>query len=160
MGRFSLYIHIPYCQAKCPYCDFNSYAAERWPEDGYVVALCAELAHYAEQLPWSGGAVSTIFFGGGTPSLFAPASIARVLDCVATLWTVAADVETTLEANPGTITLDKLTGLRAAGINRMSFGVQSFAPHHLRTLGRIHSAEDAKAAVILARQAGFGSINL
>ena len=83
MAGFALYIHIPYCQAKCPYCDFNSYAVERWPEARYVEALCAELAHYAPRVCWSGGDIDTIFFGGGTPSLFAPASIERVLAAAA-----------------------------------------------------------------------------
>lgn len=160
MRSFSLYVHIPYCQAKCPYCDFNSHAAQRWPEAAYVDALCTELQHYAALAPWSGGTIGTIFFGGGTPSLFAAASIERVLTTVAALWTVAADVETTLEANPGTISLDKLQGFRAAGVNRVSFGVQSFAPHHLRTLGRIHGADEARAAVSLARAAGFENVSI
>ena len=157
---FSLYIHIPYCQAKCPYCDFNSYAAQRWPEDDYVAALRRELGHYAEHAPWRGGEIGTIFFGGGTPSLFAPQSIEAVLAEVARLWRLAADVETTLEANPGTINLERLRGFRAAGINRMSFGVQSFAAHHLRTLGRIHSADEAGAAIELAGAAQFDNVSL
>jgi len=157
---FSVYVHIPYCQAKCPYCDFNSYAAARWPEARYVSALSAELQHYAACAPWCGAEIATIFFGGGTPSLFAPASIRRVLDALRGLWPVAAEAEVTLEANPGTVTLDTLRGFRAAGVNRVSFGVQSFAPHHLRTLGRIHSAEDARAAVALARRAGFANVSI
>ncbi|HXQ22418.1 MAG TPA: radical SAM family heme chaperone HemW [Candidatus Acidoferrales bacterium] len=158
--RFGLYVHIPYCQAKCPYCDFNSYAAARWPERRYVDALCAELRHYAALSPWRGGEIQTIFFGGGTPSLFAAESIGQVLDEASRLWPVAPDVETTLEANPGTISLDKLSGFCAAGINRMSFGVQSFAPHHLRTLGRIHGPDEAAAAVRLARQAGLTNVSI
>ena len=160
MGAFSIYIHIPYCQAKCPYCDFNSYAAERWPEARYVAALCAELDHYAEHAPWAGGDVQTVFFGGGTPSLFAPASIERVLATVARLWKVAAAAEITLEANPGTVSVESLGGFRAAGINRLSFGVQSFQPHHLRVLGRIHSGGDAVNAVGWARDAGFDNVNV
>ena len=160
MGRFSLYVHIPYCQAKCPYCDFNSYAAERWPEARYVDALCAEAEHYAQRAPWSGGTIHSVFFGGGTPSLFAPASIERVLATGASLWTIAADAEITLEANPGTVSLDALRGFRAAGINRISFGVQSFWPHHLQVLGRIHSADEAVAAVGWARAAGFDNVNI
>ncbi len=159
MPRFSLYMHIPYCQAKCPYCDFNSFAAPRWPEARYVGALLAELEHYAAQPEWR-GTIHTIFFGGGTPSLFSAESIANILSRARTLWTLAADVETTLEANPGTISMEKLAGYRAAGVNRMSFGVQSFAPHHLRTLGRIHSAEEAKAAVAMARAVGFTNVSL
>ena len=160
MRAFSLYVHIPYCQAKCPYCDFNSYAAERWPEARYVEALCAELHHYAQRTPWTGGEIGTVFFGGGTPSLFAPPSIERILATAASLWRVRSDAEITLEANPGTVSADSLRGFRAAGINRLSFGVQSFQPHHLRVLGRIHSAGDAIAAVGWAREAGFDNLNV
>ncbi len=160
MGGFSLYVHIPYCRAKCPYCDFNSYAAERWPEARYAAALCSELRHYAQHEPWRGGEIQTIFFGGGTPSLFAPASIERVLQTAADLWGIASDAEMTLEANPGTVSRATLHGFRAAGINRMSFGVQSFWPHHLQVLGRIHSADDAVAAVGWARAAGFDNVNV
>lgn len=184
MSAFSLYLHIPYCQAKCPYCDFNSYAAQRWPEEAYTAALITELEHYAAQPAWRGD-VRTIFFGGGTPSLFAPESIARILDAVSRLWpvesrvesqqlrvtegdsaldsrlsTVDLPIEVTLEANPGAISLGKLVGFRAGGINRMSFGVQSFMPHHLQTLGRIHGRDEAIAAVELARRAGFTSVSI
>lgn len=160
MITFSLYVHIPYCQAKCPYCDFNSYAAQHWPEARYVGALCTEMEAYARRDPWRGGQVRTIFFGGGTPSLFAPESIAAVLRTALRLWPSPPDAEITLEANPGTVTAEKLSGLRAAGVNRLSFGVQSFHPHHLRTLGRIHSATDARSAVHLARQAGFSNVGI
>jgi putative oxygen-independent coproporphyrinogen III oxidase len=159
MRRFSLYIHIPYCHSKCPYCDFNSYAATQWPEAQYTAALIAELQHYAAQPAWQ-GAIQTIFFGGGTPSLFAPESIAKVLEAVQRLWALNSSVEITLEANPGTVTREKLLGFRAAGVNRISFGVQSFHPHHLARLGRIHSAEEATAAIELARGAGFDNLNL
>jgi len=166
MRSGSLYIHIPYCQAKCPYCDFNSYAAVRWPEEAYVAALCAELRHYAQEAPWASIELRTIFFGGGTPSLFSAASIERILTAVHRLWpqpmigAEGAACEITVEANPGTVTLEKLTEFRAAGVNRMSFGVQSFAPHHLRTLGRIHGADESVAAVRAARQAGFGNVSI
>jgi oxygen-independent coproporphyrinogen-3 oxidase len=160
MNRFSLYIHIPYCQAKCPYCDFNSYAAERWPEEQYVGALCTEMRYYVRRAPWNGGAIGTTFFGGGTPSLFSPSSIAKILEAVSSLWAVADDAEVTIEANPGTVSVETLAGFRAAGVNRLSFGVQSFAPHHLRTLGRIHGSEEAAAAVPLARQAGFANVGV
>lgn len=164
MPPFSLYIHIPYCQAKCPYCDFNSYAAQRWPEEEYVAALCAELAHYARQSPWAGRTMGTIFFGGGTPSLFAPHSIGAILDSVRSLWPALpahrTGLEVTLEANPGTVSLEKLMGFRTAGVNRMSFGIQSFHVHHLQRLGRIHSAAEAVQAVRLARQAGFTNVSI
>ncbi|MFQ5666378.1 MAG: radical SAM family heme chaperone HemW [Candidatus Binatia bacterium] len=160
MGTFGLYIHIPYCRAKCPYCDFNSYAAQRWPEQAYVAALCDELSHYAALAKWRGGRVSTVFFGGGTPSLFSARSIRRILTRVSELWELSPLAETTLEANPGTVSLGKLSALRAAGVNRVSFGIQSFTPRHLRTLGRIHSGEDAVAAVQLARAAGFADVSI
>jgi len=189
--QFSLYVHIPYCASKCPYCDFNSYAAARWPESEYVAALVGELAHAAGHEPWRNGRVATIFFGGGTPSLFTPESIAEVLAAVRRQWpvtksrvesselrvdsgtvesysltlasrlsTVNSEIETTLEANPGTVTRDTLRAFRAAGINRVSFGVQSFTPRHLTRLGRVHDADEAVAAVRLARQAGFDNVNL
>jgi oxygen-independent coproporphyrinogen-3 oxidase len=159
---FALYVHIPYCQAKCPYCDFNSYAAPGWPEDQYVAALCGELRHYAQGVPWSGNKVATVFFGGGTPSLFAPDSIEGILAGIFDLWQVeqGSPLEVTLEANPGTVTLEKLRAFRAAGVNRLSFGVQSFQPHHLRRLGRIHDVETAVASVALARRAGFENVGI
>ena len=160
MAELSLYVHIPYCQSKCPYCDFNSYAARHWPEARYVSALCKEMEAYGRQAPWRGGQLRTVFFGGGTPSLFAPASIATVLRTALRLWPALPAAEVTLEANPGTVTADKLDAFRAAGVNRMSFGVQSFHPHHLRALGRIHSAAEAETAVRQARQAGFSNISI
>jgi len=157
---FSLYVHIPYCQAKCPYCDFNSYAAAVWPEDEYVAALGAELAHAAALPAWKGGEIRTIFFGGGTPSLFAAGSIDAILESAARHWPIAGDVEITVEANPGTIDRARLRGFRSAGVNRLSFGVQSFHAHHLATLGRIHSADEARQAIATAREAGFDNVNL
>jgi putative oxygen-independent coproporphyrinogen III oxidase len=160
MPRFSVYIHIPYCLAKCPYCDFNSHAGQRWPEGRYVGALVAEMRQYSRQRPWADAEVGTIFFGGGTPSLFSPDSIGAVLDGLRRCWPVCADAEITLEANPGSIVLAKLQGFRVAGINRMSFGVQSFSVPHLKRLGRIHGPEEAIAAVSLARSAGFDNVSL
>ncbi len=160
MRPFSLYVHIPYCQAKCPYCDFNSYAAQQWPEERYVNALCTELRAYAHERDWEGRRLQTIFFGGGTPSLFAPSSIGAILDTACALWSADAAVEVTLEANPGTIDLERLRAFRRAGINRMSFGVQSFHAHHLQTLGRIHGPAEAVAAVQRAYAAGFNNVNL
>ena len=160
MSAFCLYVHIPYCQAKCLYCDFNSYAAEHWPEARYVAALCAELRHYAHAAPWRGGELRTIFFGGGTPSLFTPRSIGAVLDTAQRLWPCDPDAEITLEANPGTVGVDKLRDFRVAGVNRVSFGVQSFHAHHLHRLGRIHSVDEALAIVDTARQAGLDNIGI
>jgi oxygen-independent coproporphyrinogen-3 oxidase len=159
-GRFSLYVHIPYCQAKCPYCDFNSYAVERWPEEPYADALIAELDAYLAVPPWRGATIATIFFGGGTPSLFRPATIGRLLDAFAARAPLADDVEITLEANPGTVERTRLEGFRGAGVNRLSFGIQSFQPDLLRTLGRIHSADDARAAIAAARAARFDNLSL
>ena len=157
---FSLYLHIPYCDSKCPYCDFNSYAVRQWPERAYADALIAEMTAAAAQPAWAGHSVQTIFFGGGTPSLFAPATIAELLAAARRLWPVADAAETTLEANPGTVDEAKLHGLRTAGINRISFGVQSFHDQHLKTLGRIHNAAAAVAAIEAARAAGFDNLNL
>ena len=156
---FSLYVHIPYCRKKCPYCDFNSYEGTFWPEHRYTEALLREISHAGAMDPWAGKAIATIFFGGGTPSLFAPTSIARVLAGVSDWFPLAPDVEITLEANPGTVGFDALQELRSVGINRVSFGIQSFQALHLATLGRIHNAETARNVVQLARRAGFHSIN-
>lgn len=161
MPAFGLYVHIPYCDSKCPYCDFNSYAVKRWPERDYAAALAAELRAASQDPAWAGGVVRTVFFGGGTPSLFAPETIAGLLATIRELWPATpADIEITLEANPGTVDGDKLRGFRSAGVNRVSFGVQSFHPTHLARLGRIHSAGAAIAALGMAREAGFGNLNL
>ena len=157
---FSLYIHIPYCLIKCPYCDFNAYGARTWPEERYVDALCAELRHYVSQAPWQGQRVETIYFGGGTPSLFAPATVERFLKLLASLCPLALDLEVTLEADPASVTPEKLSGFHTVGINRLSFGVQSFQPSLLKTLGRLHSAEDGVRAIASAREGGFTNLSL
>ena len=100
---FSLYVHIPYCLVKCPYCDFNVYAAKRWPEEQYVNALCAEFRYYVTQPPWRGHGIETIYFGGGTPSLFAPTSIERFLRCVTDCCPLVAGAEISLEADPASV---------------------------------------------------------
>jgi oxygen-independent coproporphyrinogen-3 oxidase len=156
---FSLYVHIPYCQRRCPYCDFNAYAPGAWPEDRYTDALLTEVREASEAPSWSGQEIGTIFFGGGTPSLFSPASVGRILAQTAACFPIVTDAEVTLEANPGTVTLDALRGFRAAGVNRLSFGIQSLNDRHLVTLGRIHDGAAARAAVSLAREAGFDAIN-
>lgn len=158
--NFSLYVHIPWCQSKCPYCDFNSHAAASWPENDYTRALIAEMTRRAEEPVWARGRVKTIFFGGGTPSLFAPASIEAVIAAADRVFGIDADAEITLEANPGTVTPAKLAGMRAAGVNRISFGAQSFNPATLKFLGRIHSADDTRDAVRAAHRAGFSRLNL
>jgi oxygen-independent coproporphyrinogen-3 oxidase len=157
---FSLYVHIPWCQSKCPYCDFNSHAASSWPEADYTRALISELEHRVGTEPYSGERLKTIFFGGGTPSLFDPKSIGEIIDAANRLCGIEADAEITLEANPGTVDAAKLSGMRAAGVNRISFGAQSFNPATLKFLGRIHSADETRAAATMAHRAGFERLNL
>jgi len=157
---FSLYIHIPWCHSKCPYCDFNSHAAAVWPEDEYVRALIAEMERRAAEPTWHGNPLRTIFFGGGTPSLFDPRSIGRILDSAQRRFGFEPDIEITLEGNPGTVDFSKLAGMRAAGVNRISFGAQSFNPVILKFLGRIHSADQTREAARDARRAGFERLNL
>ncbi|HJU09578.1 MAG TPA: radical SAM family heme chaperone HemW, partial [Candidatus Binataceae bacterium] len=157
---FSLYIHIPYCHSKCPYCDFNSYAALAWPEAEYTSALVTEMAYRAASSPWTAQHIKTIFFGGGTPSLFAPDSISSLIDAADRLFGIEPDAEITLEANPGTVNEAKLAGFKAAGVNRLSFGAQSFDPAILNVLGRIHSSAETRAAVEMAHRASFDHLNL
>jgi putative oxygen-independent coproporphyrinogen III oxidase len=159
-NAFSLYLHIPYCQSKCPYCDFNSHVVASWPEDDYVRALTAEMERRAHEAPWAGRRLKTIFFGGGTPSLFRPESIAAVLAAADRNFGLQSGAEVTLEANPGTVDAAKLGGMRAAGINRISFGAQSFNETRLKFLGRIHGAAETREAVRLAHRAGFERLNL
>jgi oxygen-independent coproporphyrinogen-3 oxidase len=150
-----LYVHIPYCRVKCPYCDFNVYGGTTWPEERYVGALVLELRHAAHTEPWNDATIETIFFGGGTPSLFAPSSIGRVISAARDWFPVNPDVEISLEANPGTIDRDGLERLRLLGVNRLSIGIQSFRDPELTTLGRDHTADAAPAAVELARAVGI-----
>ena len=157
---FSLYIHIPYCQSKCPYCDFNSYAASSWPEADYTEALIAEMRNRATTSPWAGRRIKTIFFGGGTPSLFAPDSISSMIESADRLFGIEDGAEITLEANPGTVNRSNLLGFRAAGVNRLSFGAQSFDSATLSFLGRIHGPDETRAAARLAHRAGFERFNL
>ncbi len=157
---FSLYIHIPWCQSKCPYCDFNSYAAAAWPEAEYTRAIVAEMRSRAADAPFHGAPLRTIFFGGGTPSLFAPDSIAAIIDAAAATFGIEPGAEITLEANPGTVDAAKLAGMRTAGVNRLSMGAQSFDDEVLKFLGRIHRADDTRAAARAARRAGFERMNL
>lgn len=155
----SLYIHIPWCVKKCPYCDFNSHRAQgALPIDEYVGALLADLALDAPLA--RGRRIESVFFGGGTPSLFPPEAIARILDGAAALVPFAPDVEITLEANPGTIEHGRFDGYREAGVNRVSFGVQSFDDVTLRRIGRIHDGNEARRAVSEARMAGIHDFNI
>ena len=156
---FSLYIHIPYCISKCPYCDFNSHVVTEIPEVNYTDALLRELEHYGNLDEWRGRIVQSIFFGGGTPSTFQPASIGKLLAWVAATFPINLDCEITLEANPGTVDSEKFFGYRDAGVNRISVGVQSFQPKLLKFLGRIHGAEEARQALKIVRQAGFDNFS-
>ncbi len=154
----SLYIHIPWCVRKCPYCDFNSHEArDALPEQEYVAALIHDL-ELALPLIW-GRKVYTVFIGGGTPSLFSGASIEQILRSVHMLLPLAFDAEITLEANPGTVEAERFRHYRDAGVNRLSMGIQSFNDTHLQALGRIHSADEAKHAIDIA-QRHFDNINL
>ncbi len=156
----ALYIHVPWCVRKCPYCDFNSHEAKgAIPEREYVDALIADLEHDLPRV-W-GRKLKSIFIGGGTPSLFAPESIDRLLSALrARLPFVSPDIEVTLEANPGTVEQGKFAELRAAGVNRLSIGVQSFDADALERLGRIHGAKEATRAAEQAHAAGFDNFNL
>ena len=159
----SLYVHIPWCVKKCPYCDFNSHAqGGALPVDEYVAALLADLDRDLAQFGDAVDArpIHSVFFGGGTPSLFAPDAIARILDGVASRIALPREAEVTLETNPGTVEHGRFDGYLAAGVNRISFGVQSFDDDKLRRLGRIHGAGEAEAAIKSAQDAGVANINL
>jgi len=153
------YVHIPWCVRKCPYCDFNSHAAgASLPEDAYVEALLADLD--ADLVQIQSRRLTSIFFGGGTPSLFSASALARILDGMRQRVGFAEDIEITLEANPGTFEQAKFRDYRSLGINRLSIGVQSFQPAKLKALGRIHDGDEAIRAADMARAAGFDNFNL
>src|SRR5688572_3667007 len=155
----ALYVHLPWCVRKCPYCDFNSYEARgALPDLEYVAALLRDLR--GELTLAQGRTIETIYFGGGTPSLFSGAAIARLLEGVRAEVSIAADAEITLEANPGAVDTARFAAFRDAGVNRLSIGVQSFRDDKLRALGRVHDAGQAEAAVAVARAAGFTNLNL
>lgn len=148
-GGFGLYVHWPFCQAKCPYCDFNSHVSARIDQKLWVRAYLAELDRLSEQL--SGRVLNTIFFGGGTPSLMQPETVAAVIERAREIWPFANDLEISLEANPGSVEAGRFAGYRDAGVNRISMGIQALNDADLRRLGRIHSVAEAKAAFDIAR---------
>jgi len=155
----SLYVHLPWCVRKCPYCDFNSHPAGAAPPRGrYVEALCRDLE--AEATAAGGRPLETVFLGGGTPSLFEGAEIGRILDAVRTHYRLAAGAEITMEANPGSVERHRLDRYREAGVNRLSIGAQSFDAATLHRLGRVHGPAEIAAAVADARRAGFDNLNL
>ena len=160
MKSLSLYIHIPWCIKKCPYCDFNSHALKtEAPEQQYINALIADFKKDLALLK-TPVSISSIFIGGGTPSLFSARAFADLLSAIAKLVKLQNNLEITLEANPGTFESTKFSEYRAIGINRLSIGIQSFNNQHLQQLGRVHSAEEALTAIEIAHKAGFSNLNL
>ena len=149
-GGFGIYVHWPFCQAKCPYCDFNSHVTAQIDQRRWLAAYEREIARQAARLP--GRVVQTIFFGGGTPSLMAPEIVAGVLQAVRRGWPMANDPEVTLEANPTSVEAGRFAGYRDAGVTRISMGVQALDDAALRRLGRLHSAAEARAAFDVARR--------
>jgi putative oxygen-independent coproporphyrinogen III oxidase len=147
---FGVYLHWPFCASKCPYCDFNSHVRAGGPDEArFRAALLRELAHWAALAP--GRRVGSVFFGGGTPSLMSPATAGALIDAVARHWPLEADAEITLEANPSSVEAQRFRGYRAAGVNRVSLGVQSLDDGVLRSLGRLHTVDEALAAIAVAR---------
>ncbi|THD76855.1 coproporphyrinogen III oxidase [Thalassobius vesicularis] len=148
-GGFGIYVHWPFCQAKCPYCDFNSHVAREIDQSRWLRAYIAEIDRYAEQVP--GRALTSVFFGGGTPSLMNPDVVHGVLDQLRQHWAFSNDIEITLEANPGSVEAGRFAGYAQAGVNRVSMGIQALNNRDLRALGRIHTVEEARKAFDIAR---------
>ncbi len=149
---FGIYVHWPFCLSKCPYCDFNSHVRQAPVDEGrFLAAFRAELRHRAQVAP--GRTVSSIFFGGGTPSLMKPETVGALLDAIASHWTVDPEAEVTLEANPTSVEATRFRGYRAAGVNRVSLGVQAMNDADLKALGRLHTVEEAMTAVAIAASA-------
>jgi oxygen-independent coproporphyrinogen-3 oxidase len=162
MNRAGIYIHIPFCRARCSYCDFATGAYEGALAEAYVRALAREIEAFGsvEASPVKESvAVDTIYFGGGTPSLLTPAQVSHVLDAVGRRFRVEASAEITLEMNPGTVTSERLREFRAAGVNRASFGAQTFDDRELKRLGRTHTADDTRRTLRLLREAGFDNLS-
>ncbi|MET0151933.1 MAG: radical SAM family heme chaperone HemW, partial [Candidatus Binatia bacterium] len=157
---FGLYAHIPYCLTKCPYCDFNVRAGRSWPEARYVDALVAEIDHAARVAPFAGKRLETMFFGGGTPSLFSPTSVRSVLAAARDAFAASEVLEVSLEATPDSISARTLGGYREAGVNRLSIGIESYRAHLLKRLGRLQTAAQTIEAVSVARRGGFANVNV
>lgn len=161
MDALSVYVHVPWCRVICPYCDFNVHRASGMDEERFLRAIEAEIAGAAAAAPFAGRRAATIFLGGGTPSLLAPASVARIVAAIAAAFPpVESALETTLEANPENLEPGRLGRIREAGVNRLSIGVQSFDERHLRTLGRAATTREVREAVPRARGAGFANLSL
>ena len=155
----ALYVHLPWCIRKCPYCDFNSHVHKGvLPQQAYIDALLEDLA--LDAISVSGRSVDTIFFGGGTPSLFSPDSMARLMSGIRARVEVAGDAEVTMEVNPGAIERGSFVGYQQAGINRVSLGAQSFGAHQLRLLGRIHDPNDTVQSLAELHESGIVNFNL
>jgi len=159
MELYSLYLHVPFCRHRCSYCDFNTFAGQERKIPAYVDAICAEIRRVSAAAPGR-LPVHSLFFGGGTPSLLSVAQIQTILDVVHQQFDLIEDAELTLEANPGTVSIDYLEALRSAGVNRLSFGMQSAHPDDLRLLEREHDFFDVAQAVQWARRAGFDNLSL
>lgn len=159
MSGFGIYVHWPFCTAKCPYCDFNSHVRSRIDEDGWIDAIVRELEWVAGLQGAERPIVETVFFGGGTPSLMQGSSVQRTLDTIAKLWRTANDVEVTLEANPASADAARFRDYRAAGVNRLSLGMQALNDRDLKMLGRLHDVAEARAALKLA-VANFDRVSL
>lgn len=157
---FALYLHVPFCSRKCPYCDFNTYATPEAPEREYVEALVRELRAYAHDPRFSERTISSVFWGGGTPSLLSPAAIHEVHAEARALFGIEATAEITLEANPGAPSKERFSGYRDAGVNRVSFGVQSFNAARLELLGREHTPDSARESVRLCVEAGIPNVSV
>jgi oxygen-independent coproporphyrinogen-3 oxidase len=155
-GGFGLYVHWPFCQSKCPYCDFNSHVSAQIDQKQWEVAYLREIARLGAQT--EGRVLQTVFFGGGTPSLMDPDLVQAMLQSIKSTWRVANDIEITMEANPGSVEVGRFKAYREAGVNRVSVGVQALNDADLKALGRLHSARDAKAAVEIA-QATFDRVS-
>ena len=158
MPPLAIYIHIPFCQRKCPYCDFNTYAGREGQYDAFVRALAADVRQTGAML--GRPRVRTIFLGGGTPTVLAPRHLHGIFEALHDGFDILPEAEITSEANPGTVDASRFETLRTLGVNRLSMGVQSFDDEELRFLGRIHSAKEARSAFALARKVGFENINL
>lgn len=156
--HLGLYLHIPFCERKCPYCDFNTYAGMESLHQATVDALCTEMAQRAGLV--AGRTITTVFVGGGTPTVLTPRQLQQLFEAMHRLFNVAESAEITCEANPGAVDREKFATLRSLGVNRLSMGVQSFRPDELQFLGRIHSVEDVHHAYDAARRVGFDNINL
>lgn len=149
VAGFGLYVHWPFCQSKCPYCDFNSHVTAQIDQDVWREAYLSELRRYAKETP--NRVLSSIFFGGGTPSLMPPSTVAAIIDEATRLWTPANDIEITLEANPTSVEIGRFRDFRTAGVNRVSVGIQALNDIDLRRLGRLHDASEARTAITVSQ---------